>query len=177
MGVHGRVSAPHRREVNSLDRHMIDANATQRALGRNLSDMLRGEPTMRSWPHWIFTLLALLWASAPFSCGQSTSVDGQHSGTTTGSPQCPLVNGCVDGDASTCFSLFTECVGGSCCRPNFGCLECNCDEQCPSDRPFCTEGLCGECSSNASCPADRPACCRLPGGGRWGCTTQKTGPC
>src|SRR5689334_3637008 len=124
------------------------ASSASRARGGDFPGMLTGEeiPIVRTRVHWILALLILLSMCAPFSCSQTTTTTstGGPSGNPTGSAQCPLVNGCVDGDASTCFSLFTQCVGGSCCRPNFGCWECNCDEQCPLDRPFCTEGLCGE---------------------------------
>jgi hypothetical protein len=83
--------------------------------------------------------------------------EGRDSGTAgRDGGQCEAIPACSN-DAATCPPGF-NCAGTQCCRPYFGCLECTCDSQCPSARPFCSGGLCGECRINSDCPADKPCC-------------------
>src|SRR5262249_31164067 len=97
------------------------------------------------------TIVCLL-ALAAFGSALAPACSDTSEGTTSppqpdaGGSTCPELHGC-EGDAAACPSIFPECSGGQCCRPNFGCWECNCDAQCPANRPWCTEGLCGECAS------------------------------
>ena len=121
---------------------------------------------MASWLRSALAAVLPALALAP-ACGSGENAgNGPGSAGTHGAggttAQCPAVPTCQTDNDPACLSIFPLCRNEKCCANYVGCVECNCDAQCPTARPWCNTGVCGECASTAHCPPERPCCEKVP---------------
>jgi hypothetical protein len=121
---------------------------------------------------WIVTLVVLgLGPLAPRSCTPGNPGEGEGDAGV-----CGVVPSCTATDLSQCPPRH-GCLEGQCYAPYVGAIECTCDAQCPTERPFCRGTACNSCRSDADCPSSAPCCAGIPEtSGRTSCFPRGTFP-